>query len=209
MSRRKWPRRLALCLLALCALLLAAWVFRAPILRGAARAWIVNEPPAHADAVVVLGGGIYTRPFEAARLYASGFAKKILIMDVKPTSTDELGFTLPEPELTKLILTRKGVPTDAVQVLGTNVTSTHEEALAVADWVKKTGAEKILITTDLFPTRRVRWIFRKTLKPTGAQVWVEAHNMPSYSASNWWQCEEGLITFQNEVVKFAYYFVKY
>ena len=30
-----------------------------------------------------------------------------------------------------------------------------------------------------------------------------------YGDSNWWQHEEGLISFQNEVIKFAFYLVKY
>ena len=66
---RKCLRRL-LWLLAVCAALAAvAWVYRAPLLIGLGKAWIVDDPLTRADAIVILGGGIETRPFEAARLY--------------------------------------------------------------------------------------------------------------------------------------------
>src|ERR1039458_2085853 len=79
---RKWPRRLlglsVLCLL--CSVL--CFAFRSPLLTGLANAWIVNEPLERADAIVVLGGGLEIRPFEAARLYHEGLAPKVLLMDV-------------------------------------------------------------------------------------------------------------------------------
>ena len=70
----KFVKRLLLAGLLLGAVLLTAWLFRTPILRGAAHAWIVNQPIARADAIVVLGGGLDTRPAEAARLYHLGLA---------------------------------------------------------------------------------------------------------------------------------------
>lgn len=81
--RPRWRRRV-IWLLALCSLLLAAWVFRAPLLRTSADLWIVNQSVTNADAIVVLGGGLQTRPFAAARLYHAGLAPRILLMNVQP-----------------------------------------------------------------------------------------------------------------------------
>jgi hypothetical protein len=44
-----------------------------------------------ADAIVVLGGGLETRPFAAAALYKNGFAPKILVSDVKRSRAEKLG----------------------------------------------------------------------------------------------------------------------
>src|ERR1035441_3007007 len=82
-SPRKWPRRLWSVVLWSCGLvvLLAVFcfVFRSPILRSAANAWIVNDPLQHADAIVLLGGGLETRPFAAARLYSGGHPPRPLL----------------------------------------------------------------------------------------------------------------------------------
>jgi uncharacterized SAM-binding protein YcdF (DUF218 family) len=70
-----------------------------PLLTGAAKAWMVNDPPVKADAIVVLGGGAQFRPFEAARLYHAGLAPAILVMNSELRATDRLGVTIPEAEL--------------------------------------------------------------------------------------------------------------
>ena len=55
------------------------WLLREPALRGAANLWIVSDPISRADAIVVLGGGLETRPFIAAQMWRRGLADKILI----------------------------------------------------------------------------------------------------------------------------------
>lgn len=190
-------------------LLAVAFVFRAPLLTGLANLWIVNEPVTKADAIVVLGGGLENRPFAAAKLFHDGIAPKILYMDVKLSPTTELGITPPERELTHRVLLSQGVPETAMEAIGNGVSSTYDESRAVRAWVEKTGAKSLLIPTDLFHTRRARWLFRKELKGTGAQIRVVAVAPREYQATNWWQREQGLIAFQNEWIKLPYYWLKY
>jgi uncharacterized SAM-binding protein YcdF (DUF218 family) len=185
------------------------FVFRAPLLRAVANAWIVNEPLEKADAIVVLGGGLETRPFEAARLYHAGLAPKILLMDVKPSPTTQLGITPLEKDLTRQVLHKQEVPDADCITIGDGVASTYDESLAVRAWLKRTGARKVIIPTDLFHTRRVRWLFRRQLKGIGAAVTVRSIAPSDYAFTNWWQREGGLIAFQNEVVKSLYYHLKY
>jgi uncharacterized SAM-binding protein YcdF (DUF218 family) len=207
MSKRL--KRLVAAFLALCVLLSALYLFRAPLLRGAASAWIVNEPLVHADAIVVLGGGLETRPFEAARLYKQNYAHKILIMNVRLSPSTELGITLPEKDLTRQVLVKLGVPDSDVVDLGTGVASTFDESMAVRTWTRTNAVKSLIIPTDLFHTHRVRWLFRKQLKPTGVAVIVESVAARDYNAANWWHHEDGLIAFESEVIKFAYYRFKY
>jgi uncharacterized SAM-binding protein YcdF (DUF218 family) len=185
------------------------WLFRAPILRGAAAVWIVNEPPAKADAIVVLGGGLEDRPFEAARLFHAGLAPKILFMDVRQGPAVKLGIVPSEAELTRKVLIRQGVPETNLVVVGESVTSTFNESVAVRNWIQSSGATRIIIPTGLFHTRRVRWLFRKQLRRTGARVVVRAVNSPQYTAMDWWRHEQGVMAFQNEVLKMAYYWMRY
>src|ERR1035437_7695555 len=97
-------KRLAAALLVLGVLLVASYVFRAPLLRAAADFWIVNQGVTQADAIVVLGGGLETRPFAAAKLYHEGLAPRILLMNVKLSPTTKLGITSPEKDLTRQVL---------------------------------------------------------------------------------------------------------
>ena len=252
-----------------CFLLSAFYFFRAPLLRGIANAWIVNDPVAHADAIVILGGGLEYRPFEAARLYTNGCANTILIAQPELPRTAQMGLTVPEFVTARQVLLKLGVPETAIQMIGTNVTSTRDEALALKAWVMANKAHSVVIPTDLFHTRRARWIFQKALRdvrvPTSAsggeargevasradspavsdllsnspvvsspvvrgpvssgplsssqssrglvmspcEVHVTAVDLPRYGRTNWWQHEDGLIAFQNEVVKSFYYRLKY
>jgi uncharacterized SAM-binding protein YcdF (DUF218 family) len=185
------------------------FLFHSPLLRGAAQAWIINEPLEKADAIVVLGGGLETRPFEAARLYHAGFAARILLMDVKPSPTTRLGITPTEKDLTRQVLLKLQVPDTNCVTVGDGAANTYDESRAVRAWLEQTGAKKVIIPTDLFHTRRVRWLFHKQLNGTGATVTVRAVTPADYAATNWWTNVEGLIGFQNEVIKYLYYRIKY
>ena len=130
-------------------------------------------------------------------------------MDVKLSPTAELGITSPEKDLTRQVLLKQGVTNADCITIGDGVASTYDESRAVRAWLEKTGAKSVIIPTDLFHTRRVRWLFRKELRGTGARVLVAVAPTDQYQATNWWHREEGLIAFQNEVIKFAYYRLKY
>jgi len=198
------------CLLAFVgALVLAGYVFRAPLLTGLAKAWVINDPATKADAIVILGGGLENRPFAAAKLFHAGVAPMILYMDVQPDPVEALGLLPTEKEITRRILRSKDVPAAALLAIGTNVASTFDESRAVRAWVRQTRASAIVITTDLFHTRRARWIFRHELRDTPAKISIVAVDPIRYGLKDWWQHEEGLIAFQNEVVKTIYYRLKY
>jgi uncharacterized SAM-binding protein YcdF (DUF218 family) len=192
-----------------CVLLLACYVFRAPLLTGVARAWMVDEPTTKADAIVILGGGLENRPFAAARLFHDGVASRILYMDVRHSPAEEMGITMSEGEVTHRILLSKGVPEKAMTMIGNGVTSTHDESKAVEAWMEKNGARSIIIPTDLFHTRRVRWVFTKELRRFKPEIHVVAVASRRYKADDWWQHEEGLIALETELVKYAYYRAKY
>ena len=184
-----------------------------PLLTGLANAWIVNEPLAKADAILVLGGGLETRPFAAAALYQLSTNNyphcKVLLTQPELPLTARMGLTVPEFVIARQVLLSNGVPPTAIQMIGTNVTSTRDEAVAARAWLVTHHASRIIIPTDLLHTRRARWIFQQALRNTGAEVHVTAVELPRYSASNWWSHEEGLIAFQNEVVKSVYYHLRY
>jgi uncharacterized SAM-binding protein YcdF (DUF218 family) len=180
LNAQRCLRRLGLCFVACCALLLVCYIFRAPLLTGLAEAWVVNDPVTKADAIVILGGGLQTRPLAAAKLFHDGVAPRILYMDVRFGPAEENGMILAQSELTRRILLSNGVPETALTMIGKSVNSTYDESKAVQAWVEKSGAKSIIIPTDLFHTRRARWVFRKELQDTNTEIHVVAVNLRNY-----------------------------
>ena len=205
----RYLNRLLAALFVLGVLLIALFLFRAPLLRASADFWIVNQIVTNADAIVVLGGGLQTRPFFAAKLCQKGLAPRILLMNVKPDATTELGLTPTEQEQTRKILLAQGMCDTNLIEIGNRVASSYDESPAVRDWVKQTGATRLIIPTDLFHTRRLSWLYAKELAGMNVEVIVVAVPQREYTSRDWWQHEEGLIAFQNEVIKFGYYRLKY
>jgi len=190
---------------------LLAFLFRRPLLAGAAWWWVVSDPPAGAAAIVVLGGGPDSRPFAAARLYKEGYAPKILLPKVKPSPTELLGLKRNDTDLAREVLLHEGIPGSAIELIGADVTSTFDETGAVLSWLKSQPGNPgitVIIPTETFFTRRTKWIFTKTLKGMATPV-VVAIPAAAYTSDDWWHHEEGLIDFQNEVIKLLYYLLKY
>jgi DUF218 domain len=144
----------------------------------------------------------------AADLYKRGFAPRILIANTMRDPLETMQLWPGQMALTRQLLLKLGVPAEAIVEFGDEASSTYEEAHAVLDWAKSSGAKSVIIPTDLFPTRRVRWIFRHEA-PAGVRIIVHAIKPRAYGVEDWWKDEGGLIDFQNEVIKFIYYRLNY
>jgi len=208
---RFWRYRAGKVLVVVVLLSLTVFLFRHPLLRGAASWWVVSDPPAPAAAIVVLGGAPDSRPFAAAKLYKEGYAPKILLPKVKPSPLEAIGLRRNDTDLAREVLLYEGVPESAIELIGTDVSSTFDETGAVLSWLKEhpdAGPPVVIIPTETFFTRRTKWIFRRKLEGVAIPV-VTAIPSRTYTTSDWWQHEEGLIDFQNEVIKLIYYHIKY
>lgn len=204
---RRW-RRLAAMLAVLTAFAGAGWWARADLLHGLAEAWIVSDPPAAADAVAVLGGGLDTRPFAAAEYYRKGLVKEVLVSNNREGRAARLGVGLADSAAARAVLLQLGVPVAAIHDFGAGLANTHEEALALRDWAAAHHLHTILVPTEIFSSRRVRWTLDHVLGDAVA-VSVPALDPPDYGAADWWRNEQGVISFQNEVIKYAYYRLHY
>jgi uncharacterized SAM-binding protein YcdF (DUF218 family) len=179
-----------------------AGVWRKDILRQAAGLWVVSDPLDHADAIVVLGGGLNIRPAAAAALFKQGIASEVLV----PKSLYDNGR---EARLMRDVLVQSGVPTNAITEFDINLHSTYGEALAIAALAKTRKFKSLLIPTDLFPTRRTIWIFRHELGPAGVTVGVLAIVPPDYNLENWWRHKRCIRYLSSEILKYLYYRVVY
>jgi DUF218 domain len=203
-------RRYVTIVLVLAALCVGTWIERETLLRGAADLWIVSDQITPADAVVVLGGGLDVRPFVAADLYAKGLVKKILLSEVEEGRSVSIGALTGHTEANRSVLLRLGVPESAIETFGNVNKNTWEETIALKDWTDRNVASVLIIPTEIFAARRVRWIFRRAFAGTSIRIEVPSFDPPRlYSRAEWWKTEDGVIAFQNEVLKYFYYRLKY
>jgi uncharacterized SAM-binding protein YcdF (DUF218 family) len=185
------------------------WLIREPLLRGAANLWIVSDPVGRATAIVVLGGGLETRPFVAAELWRKGLADKILISQGAEERAASVGAIPSHSELNREILLKLGVSAGAIEKFAVASKSTRGEAVALREWTEQNGASAFIIPSEIFPARRVRWIFRREFSGTAVRIEVPSIEPPGSTRSDWWKTEEGLLAFHNEVLKYIYYRLKY
>ena len=200
--KRRWLACLLLCL----GLAVLAFLLRAPLFTALAKGWMINQPLAKADAIVVLGGGANFRSFEAVRLYREGWASVILVINSELRATDQAGFTLPESQLVQRILLSNAVPGQAIQIIGDNLTSTFDDIRSVAQWAKENQASSFIIPTGPFHARRVRWAFQRIMGPSARLI---VTSIQPRICERWWKDPDTILEFHNELLKFAYYEVKY
>jgi uncharacterized SAM-binding protein YcdF (DUF218 family) len=193
----------------LAAVAAGGWLMREPLLREAADLWIVSDPISRADAIVVLSGGLATRPFETAKLWQRGLADKILISQPLEERAVSIGVMPSHSELNREILLKLGVPGGVIETFGTANKNTRDEAVALSKWAKRNAAWSFIIPTEIFPARRVRWIFRREFFGTAVKIEVPSFDAPDLTRREWWKTERGVIAFQNEVLKYIYYRLKY
>jgi uncharacterized SAM-binding protein YcdF (DUF218 family) len=203
-------RRHFVILLLLAALGAGAWLDREALLRGSADLWIVSDPITPADAVVVLGGGVDVRPFVAADLYAKGSVKKILVSEVEEGRSVGIGAVTGHTEENRRVLLRLGVPESSIETFGNANKNTREEAASLKDWTDRNVVSVLIIPTEIFQARRVRWMFNREFAGTGVRIEVPSFDPPRlYTRAEWWKTEDGMLAFQNEVLKYFYYRLKY
>jgi uncharacterized SAM-binding protein YcdF (DUF218 family) len=187
----------------------SCWVFRQTLLQGLAEAWEVDSPLEKADAILVLGGGVDVRPFEAARLFKEGYAHQVMVAVSPLKRTAMLGLAKAHGELNREVLLHEGVPESAVITLGRDLNNTFQEARALRDWVAAHPCKSVIIPTEAIHTRRVRWVFEKVMAGSGCRVLVKSVAHPEYGPHDWWMTEAGVVAVQNEVLKYVYYRLKY
>jgi uncharacterized SAM-binding protein YcdF (DUF218 family) len=195
--------------LSLVVLAVGIWLERAPLLRGAADLWIVSDPVTAADAVAVLGGDLDVRPFVAAELYKQGLVPRVLVSQVAEGRASHLGLIPGHSALNRMVLLKLGVPEAAIGMFGETNQSTKDEALALKDWAERNGVSRIIVPTEVFSARRVRWIFDREFAGSSVAIEIAAFESPDYTRAEWWKSTAGMIAFQNEIMKYFYYRFEY
>jgi uncharacterized SAM-binding protein YcdF (DUF218 family) len=204
MLRRSLPALLAVVVV----IGIGAWFARMPLLRTAADVWIVSDVVGPADAVAVFGGGLEDRPFAAAAYYRQGLVKKVLISNDGIGPAAQLGVAMSNLVTNHAVLLELGVPQSAIETFGSELANTHEEVLALRDWAKREGTHSIIVPTEIFSARRVRWMLHRAFGDK-VVILVPALDPREYRRDDWWRHGQGITAFRTEVIKYIYYRLRY
>ncbi|MFL6334317.1 MAG: YdcF family protein [Pyrinomonadaceae bacterium] len=189
-------------------LALVAW----PVVAWAsARALIVRDAPARADAIAVLGGSstYVERARLAARLYAEGRAPVLLLTD----DGQRGGWSVAEQrnprfvELAAEELRRAGVPPERIEVVTPSAAGTFEEAALLRQYAEGRGLHSVAVVTSGYHSRRALWTLRRAFAGSGVEVGVEPVEPGEQSprAAVWWLYPLGWQLVAGEYVKLIYY----
>ncbi|HET7106284.1 MAG TPA: YdcF family protein [Candidatus Acidoferrum sp.] len=179
-------------LLVLCAILYWA---RHPIMRFAGESWVVDEPAAHADALLLLGDDNFyaDRATRAADMIRHGVAPVVV------ASGRRLRPSAGVVELQEHDLIERGVPKDKIIRFAHDADSTKEEAAALARLCADRRFRSVIIVTSNYHARRARYIFDKVFPKTIGVSVAGAHD-GDFDPENWWEKRKSQGLFLHEIV---------
>jgi len=159
--------------------------------------------------VMVLGGGVETRPFAAALLVKRRLAREVLV----PRQWDHaeaVHRTVPsEEEQTRQVLLRRGVPASRIRLIGKGVVSTFDEAVAVAEFLGTRPSSRVMVVTDDYHARRARWAFTRVVDHPRDRLTIISIPGEEFSPENWWRTSAGRLLVTGEYAKLLYYQLRY
>ena len=176
------------------ALLAILFIGRLPLLRLAGQLWVLDEPAAQSDALIVLGDDNYSadRAFHAAELYREGVAPVVV------ASGRMLRQNVSLADLMEHDLESFGVPGTSIVKLKHRAGNTREEAEEASRLIQARGWKRITVVTSNYHARRARFIFERVL-PGSVSLRVSGARDSEFDPSRWWETRQGRKLFMLEL----------
>ena len=193
------------CALGLLAVLLVIAGAAALLVRQAPGWLAASDPPEKADAIIVLGSEV-TRAMTGATLYRQGFARVVYLTvpwrepRYVALETEKIRWPWFD-DVARILLRNRGVPDDAIRLLGNDLLSTVAEAREAAR-VLGPRAGTLLVVTSPYHVHRAREVFSDHLP--AARILVVASGEEPLPA-RWWTDQESARNVLLELAKLVYY----
>lgn len=171
--------------------------------------WLArDDKPVHADALVLLMGGIADRVLQVADLYNEGVAPRIIIVTESMgayMALEERGVgIISNSTQVRDALIRLGVPGDSIIVLPGDARSTMNEAVAISKYLEPDPRiDSLVLVSSSYHMRRAGMIFETVFRKTGREVTVlcSPSAYTNFRAHGWWKHKEEIQAVLPEYIK--------
>ena len=194
-------------------ILVAAAIVAGLLAISTAGRWlVVADPlPRSAEAIVIMAGSVPDRSLEAAALYRTGLAPRVVITRERLGQAGSMlhahGIKLPEgDDLTRTVLTGMGVPDAAIIVLQRRTRNTMTEARTIARWACRHRVRELVVVSSRTHTRRARMILRQSLGPS-VHLTMRPSRYDPFTADRWWRVASSAKQVLTEYEKLAHYWL--
>lgn len=133
---------------------------------------------ANADAIVLMAGHNRDRLPAVVDLYRQGVAPVVFLTNdgVLGRWHGDESRNLYQAEWTQRKLVQRGVPSDAIVMLGYTKSGTFYDALNTKAYVQDRGIGSLIIVTSDYHTRRTLWSFEKVFAGSGVELGIYPTN---------------------------------
>ena len=150
-----------------------------------------EDPIRKSDAIVALAGTRMDRALEAADLYQSGYAPRIVITREKAERSfgalAQRGVVLvTDADVTRDVLPKLGVPASALIVPDVIHDNTAQEAQTLRQLAISHSWRTLIVVTSPYHLRRAGFAIRRELEGTGIEVEMHATRYEPAKPDRWW-----------------------
>lgn len=171
--------------------------------------WLVrDDKPEHADALVLLMGGIADRVLQVADLYGEGVAPRVIIVTESMgayRALEERGIRLISNTVqVREALARLGVPADSIVILPGDARSTMNEAAVIREYLQSDQRiDTLALVSSSYHMRRAGMIFETAFREQGREVTVlcSPSDYTNFRANGWWKHKEEIQAALPEYIK--------
>lgn len=171
--------------------------------------WIIKyDEPQKANILFIFMGNLGDRSLHALRLYKSGFASKIVL--INPIDKQNLllakqNIVLPSRvEMMKLIFSQKSIDCSAIEVIEGPSLNTMEEAKELVLYCENNPSiERVLIVTSSYHSGRANKILKHEFRRNKVRVKLlfPFNSYTDYDPKNWFLTESGIQITISELIK--------
>lgn len=180
------------------------FLFRAPLLRGAARVVIYEDQRTPASHAIFLGR---ERTFdEVGELRTAGLAGEVVILEGMPASrVEQLAIVTPYVEEARAEMLQRGFTSHAITVLRFEGNGDWDRCRALQTWLHDHPKATAIVATNRFQSRRRHVILQHVLSEDDlARVQVMACKHAWYDETDWWQIKYGWLDLFDAYVRLTF-----